>query len=161
MNDFADRLTEITEPNRYTRYTLDPNSNRTETREGASSAAATKRYESSFNARNEIAQQREYNGTGAVIPTTNFEFDANGNIARQVKGSAETQYRYDALDRLIDITPPTGPPASYRYGPSDVRIASVRGGEETRLHYDGGRLILESNALGNPRNTIPTLRPDC
>ena len=149
--DFADRLTDITEPNRYTRYVLNGNSNRIETREGPTAAAAIKRYEADFNARNEITQQREYNSAGAVIATTNFEFGANGNIARQTKPGAETQYRYDALDRLIDITPPTGPPASYRYGPSDVRIASATGGQETRFHYDGERLILESNAVGNPQ----------
>ena len=149
--DDADRLTAIAEPGKHTRYTLDANGNRIETREGPSAAQVTSRFAAEFDARNQIREQKQYDGGNVLISTTAFQFDANGNLINQAQGSAQTQWRYDALDRLIETTPPTGPPTQYRYGPGDVRIAKVRNGEEVRYHYDGERLILETNVLGNPQ----------
>lgn len=109
-----------------------------------------RRFVTVVNARNQLVERREFDGANALVATVRYDYDANGNMVRQRNGAQITEYRYDSLDRLIELIPPTGGPTEYRYGPGDQPIARIRAGEEIRYHYDRERLVLETNVLGNP-----------
>ncbi|VVQ06358.1 Putative deoxyribonuclease RhsC [Pseudomonas fluorescens] len=75
-----------------------------------------------------------------------YDYDAYGNLIRERRGNAVTEYRYDSQHRLIAIQLPDGCQASYRYDAFGRRIAKTVDGHTTAFFWQGNQLIAESSA---------------
>ncbi len=70
-----------------------------------------------------------------------FDYDANGNMIKQVIGEKVTEYSYDSLDRLIKIVA-DGQEITYKYDPFNRRISKTCKGEDPQyFFYYGGEEI--------------------
>ena len=80
---------------------------------------------------------------------TTYEYDSNGNLTRQVRGSLSTRFVYDISDRLVSVEDGAGNViARYGYDPYGRRLwKRVNSSVTYFLHADEG-LIGEYNALG-------------
>ncbi|HEF4761752.1 TPA: RHS domain-containing protein, partial [Pseudomonas putida] len=74
-----------------------------------------------------------------------YAYDAFGNLIRERRGDAVTDYRYDCQHRLIGITLPDGSEASYRYDAFGRRIAKTVDGQTTTFFWQGDNLVAESS----------------
>jgi RHS repeat-associated protein len=69
-----------------------------------------------YNANNELT------AWGEGSESTALEYDANGNLIREQRGTQTRTYRYDELDRLIEIADNGMPVARYAYDPFARRV---------------------------------------
>ncbi len=67
--------------------------------------------------------------------TRRFTYDEQNRIIRQEDGSAITEFVYDALGRVTDITDPDGRILSYTYDEADNLRTELRGDGESRYTY--------------------------
>lgn len=102
-----------------------------------------------YNARNQLTD---------VIDATNsarnvaFTYDANGNRETKTQGGVTTIYRWDARNRLVEVSRGGAWVAKYEYNSAGQRTRKdVNGPAPTavRYIYDGPHLIAETNVIGN------------
>jgi YD repeat-containing protein len=74
-----------------------------------------------------------------------YDYDAFGNLIRERRGDAVTEYRYDSQHRLIGLQLPDGRQACYRYDAFGRRIAKTVDGHTTTFFWQGDNLIAESS----------------
>ncbi|MDZ5434448.1 RHS repeat-associated core domain-containing protein, partial [Pseudomonas fluorescens] len=74
-----------------------------------------------------------------------YDYDAFGNLIRERRGDAVTEYRYDSQHRLIGLQLPDGRQAAYRYDAFGRRIAKTVDGHTTTFFWQGDNLIAESS----------------
>ncbi|MBU2687289.1 MAG: right-handed parallel beta-helix repeat-containing protein [Actinobacteria bacterium] len=90
---------------------------------------------------------RSYAYDGANrITTGGFAYDANGNMT----SDGEKDYTYDALDRLVRVEDSDTHQviATYTYDFMGRRTSKTVSGETTYFHYDGIKLIAETDSSG-------------
>ena len=102
------------------------------------------------------AAKRSGNSFAATGPSTQFEYDANGNRTRMTDPLGRTtSYAYDSLNRLVSSTDPAGGVTALGYDPLN-RLTSVTDprGLVTSAGYDGlGRPVSQSSPdAGNSSN---------
>lgn len=79
-----------------------------------------------------------------------YEYDANGNRIRSIRGGLTKEYNFSARDRLVSLNVQGSPPeVEWEYDDAGYRISETTAGEARRFHWDGGRLAYETNILGN------------
>lgn len=113
----------------------------------ASAKTSTRQYV--YNARNQLTD-----ATDAANParTVTFTYDANGNRETKTQGGVTTNYRWDARNRLREVSRGGAWVARYDYNNAGQRtFKKVRGPTPTAVRYvqDGPRLIAETNVIGN------------
>ncbi|MBV6821311.1 RHS repeat-associated core domain-containing protein, partial [Pseudomonas sp. PD9R] len=74
-----------------------------------------------------------------------YDYDAYGNLSRERRGHAITDYRYDSQHRLIGIALPDGRQASYRYDAFGRRISKTVDNQTTTFFWQGDQLVAESS----------------
>ncbi|MDY6929917.1 MAG: RHS repeat-associated core domain-containing protein, partial [Pseudomonadota bacterium] len=82
-------------------------------------------------------RRRTVNGS-AVEETTGYVYDANGNALTETDSGQTTRYRYDALNKLIEVEKP-GLTASYGYNADGIRTQKTENGLTTHYVVDGNR----------------------
>src|SRR5690606_39154367 len=79
--------------------------------------------------------------------------DGRGNRISATNGTNVTTLSYDALDRLISVSLPTGMTAGYRYDADGRRVETLLDGQVTRYLWDEasvyGDVILETDGDGD------------
>lgn len=124
--DSAHRLTQIDDEqgNKIT-YTLDLMGNRTQEKVYDPSGILARASSNAYDALNRLKKS-----IGSQQQTTQFQYDANGNLSRITDplGNASTR-AYDALNRLMLATDPNGGKVTYSYDSNDnlTQIADPRG----------------------------------
>lgn len=99
------------------------------------------------------ADQLLYAGPNSACATSNFAYDADGNMTQNGSGADLWAYEYDAESRLIRALKNGVEVVSYLYDSAGRRIAKLSpDGTERRYHYDGmsNRVLYESDADGDP-----------
>ncbi|AEV68149.1 Kelch repeat-containing protein [Acetivibrio clariflavus] len=81
---------------------------------------------------------------GVAISTTNYEYDANGNLTSSVTDGEKTTYAYDEFNQLINADG-----AKYGYNAEGYRVSKNVNGSLTRYIYEYDKVVLEINAAGN------------
>jgi RHS repeat-associated protein len=120
--DAAHRLTSVTDPlNHQTKVGYDANGNRTLLTDANNNAST-----STYDALNRLVQVNQpfMTGTSAHLAVTAMQYDANGNLTRQISPRAydaspdkstftnyATTYHFDPLNRLVRTDQPVGPTA--------------------------------------------------
>jgi RHS repeat-associated protein len=79
---------------------------------------------------------------------TSLTYDSNGNLVGRSDANGQTNYAYDARNRLIGIMLADGTSATYKYDALGRRIEKNIGGAITRYVYDGGTILLEQDGSG-------------
>src|SRR5690606_21037991 len=91
--------------------------------------------------------------TPALGATTSYTYDGRGNRISATNGTNVTTLSYDALDRLISVSLPTGMTAGYRYDADGRRVETLLDGQVTRYLWDEasvyGDVILETDGDGD------------
>ena len=82
-----------------------------------------------------------------VFGSISQTFDPNGNLLTQAAGTATTSYTWDARNRLMAISGPTGE-ARFNYDPFGRRIEKTINNLTTNFQYDGLDVIRESAPSG-------------
>ncbi|HEV2707213.1 MAG TPA: RHS repeat-associated core domain-containing protein, partial [Pyrinomonadaceae bacterium] len=124
---------------RQTRYTYDAVGNRLTITDGV--ANVTHAY--TYNANDQLLSDG----------TSTFAYDANGNtISKSISGSA-TQFAYDTLNRLTQVTQPDGTTVSYAYDADGNRVrATDASGAVTNYVVDptteAPRVLVETDGEG-------------
>ncbi|MEN2773818.1 RHS repeat-associated core domain-containing protein [Acetivibrio clariflavus] len=81
---------------------------------------------------------------GVAISTTNYEYDANGNLTSSVTDGEKTTYAYDEFNQLINADG-----AKYGYNAEGYRVSKNVNGSLTRYIYEYDKVVLEIDAAGN------------
>ena len=81
---------------------------------------------------------------GVAISTTNYEYDANGNLTSSVTDGEKTTYAYDEFNQLISADG-----AKYGYNAEGYRVSKNVNGSLTRYIYEYDKVVLEIDAAGN------------
>ncbi|WP_052306581.1 HYD1 signature containing ADP-ribosyltransferase family protein [Acetivibrio clariflavus] len=81
---------------------------------------------------------------GVAISTTNYEYDANGNLTSSVTDGEKTTYAYDEFNQLISADG-----AKYGYNAEGYRVSKNVNGSLTRYIYEYDKVVLELNSSGN------------
>ena len=83
----------------------------------------------------------------------NYQYDLEGNLILRtaIIGGAKTEYRYDNLNRLVELTEKdsfgaTLSTSTYRYDVLGRRIEKIENGQTTRTLFDGENAWLDANA---------------
>lgn len=79
----------------------------------------------SYDLANRLVGEVRESGSGSSASRT-FEWDANGNLAKAVRGAAVAEYGYDALNRLTQVETGAGS-YSFGYGPDGIRVRESDG----------------------------------
>jgi len=122
-------------PNQGLTYVYDAAGNRTQTIENGVATAYT------------VNNLNQYFSVGQ----TNYTFDADGNLIREVSPAGTLTYTYSDENRLIAMTSPLGT-WSYGYDGLGNRVAKTENGTTTRYVIDPrglGNLVGEYNQGGN------------
>ena len=85
--------------------------------------------------------------TGQGAQTTIYTYDNNGNQLTKVAGGVTETHRYNAFNRLIQVTR-TGMNAEYRYRVDGLRLSKTVNGVRTTHVWVRGNIVLERNAGG-------------
>lgn len=93
-------------------------------------------------ANNGLNQVTSINGVGVAYDTTPAGL-SNGNIT----SAAGASYSYDALNKLVSVSPTGGGTATFSYDPVG-RMAQSTGGATLRYLYDGAQMIGEYGPSG-------------
>jgi RHS repeat-associated protein len=121
-----------------TDYTLDLVGNRV--KEVKTQSGQTTETDSSYNARDELAQETVLQD-GVQSSQTQFDYDDNGSLTNQSSDNGDsTAYRYDARGRLSGATVVRGgatTETSYVYTADGIRAAETVNGVSTRYIIDG------------------------
>jgi RHS repeat-associated protein len=168
--DAAGNLTERrADGNRVTRYTYDAGDQLV----GEATGAATTRFDYGAGG-NRLSQVRdgvttsyEYNaddrltvaesvtpppanrrGATATRVRTEFVYDARGALERRVSGNAPATFRFDPLDRLLEVRGADGAITAFEYSADGDRLVRRDATGVTRFLYDGLDLIQEIDSQG-------------
>jgi len=95
-----------------------------------------------------------------VLESFSYTLDPVGNRLSMTDGDGTTNYTYDALDRLLTVSYPTGTPStvSYTYDPMGNRLSMTEDGSTTTYVYDEADRLL-SKTKGT-ETTLYTLDND-
>jgi RHS repeat-associated protein len=141
--DGAHRLTKITDGvGNYINYTLDAMGNHTAENSYDPSGALHRTHTRVFNTLNELYQDINAAGTAAV--TITFGYDSNGNrTAIDAPLSRNTGNKYDALNRLTQITDPNGGVTQLGYDANDnlFSVNDSRSLTTTYIHNGFGNVV--------------------
>ncbi len=129
-------------------YTLDDVGNRlTEVVTRNSTTVANLSYD--YNERHQLDSSSD--SVGSV--STDYDYDANGNLIREQTGAQITTYRINPQDRIATLTGPAGPPVDYAYDSDGRRVEKRTTAEAVRYGWDGASLRRETNVTNNPLAT--------
>ena len=101
-----------------------------------------------------LSEIRDLTGGGSL--TTEYTWNATGNLVSEVSSLGTTTYEWDALNRLVELEGPSGL-HTYGYDPKGVRVRESRGGDTRRfLHaredvvgvFDGSNSLVNYFAHG-------------
>lgn len=120
---------------------------------GAATHAYT--YDSNYNRLEKDGKVHEHNDLHQLLSNgkDTYTYDANGNLKTKTQGTSTTQYKYDALDRLISIETPAQK-VLYTYDAYNRRLTkslSTKKSKETRKErylYHGQNEIGACDATG-------------
>jgi RHS repeat-associated protein len=89
-----------------------------------------------------------YNQAGhlASAGDVRMSYDKNGNLVERTDGRGKSQYRYDTLNRIREISAPNGEKISYAYSPLGERAMVRSGKSENQTLYDGQKPIAHLDA---------------
>ncbi|WP_276257590.1 NosD domain-containing protein [Haloglomus litoreum] len=80
--------------------------------------------------------------TPTVLVNRTYRYDGAGNLVERSDGGALTSYRYDARNRLLGVTYPSGKTINYTYDAVGNRLTrSVNGTVERYTYVAGNRLV--------------------
>ncbi len=101
-----------------------------------------------FNALNHLDSLTENDGSGTVLKTTGFQYDADGNtVSKTTNGATTATYVYDVRDKQIEVHQ-GGFASSYAYD-ADGRLSFSSDDQGVKyLVYDQTSRFLELNASG-------------
>ena len=133
--DLAGRLETVTRNGDITTYAYDANGNRLSRSEGA--VVESGRYDDQDRLTN-------YNGC-------NYDYTANGELTQKTCASDITNYTYDVLGNLLNVTLPNGDVIEYIVDGQNRRIGRKANGATTqgRLYKDQLNPVAELDAAGN------------
>jgi RHS repeat-associated protein len=137
------RLTKITDmEGNYIAYSYDAQGNRTEM--GKNEVSGTRTYTKRWDYQHPDMPGKLFKEVNADDTFTRYDYDSEGNIASMTDNKGHTtEYLYDPLNRLIEVTQPGNVVTSYFYDTHGNLISVTDGeGHDTEYHYDDmGRVI--------------------
>jgi RHS repeat-associated protein len=101
-----------------------------------------------------ITTTYSYNVLDQLVTAGNaqYYYDNRGNLIRVNDGSNQTNYQWDAADRLRNVTVPGGGSASYSYDADGRRVKQVSGATTSNYLWDEtstyGDVVLETDGSG-------------
>ena len=110
-----------------------------------------------FDAANQLIELRNGSATGTLLSA--FVYDANGNLSKKCQGGSVTRtatnctgksvttLTWDAEDRLVGVSTPTGS-ETYTYDAEGRRINKTSNGVATNDLYDGADITAEVDNAG-------------
>lgn len=107
-------------------------------------------YDALFNRTEENGTPHTIDGMNQLLSTgkVNCSYDGNGNLIAMREGNTNTQLRYDALDRLTEVSRNGEWLASYSYDAFHRRLTKKTSTENLRFLYDNDREIGAVDASG-------------
>lgn len=99
----------------------------------------TYQYDSLGNRMSKNGNQQEINSLNQLLHETGSEYtyDLNGNLKQVSSNSGKIYYRYDGLDRLIEVFDDNGSIAKYSYDPFHRRLSKTTKEGVTDYLYQG------------------------
>ncbi len=95
-----------------------------------------------YNERNELT---EWNQAGK---NHLCQYDLNGNLLKEKAGGAESEYRYDLLNRQSYVRTPEGSIQENRYDGEGLRAGITENGKEAVFHFHNRDILAESDGEG-------------
>ncbi|MCP3958861.1 MAG: RHS repeat-associated core domain-containing protein, partial [bacterium] len=146
--DTADRLFEVTYPDKITTYSYDAAGNRsteTETDLDGTTTQCDRGYV--YNDRNQLTAVTDLLDASASVT---YGYDANGNqVSRSTGGGEATALTYDIRNRLTDVTKDAATLGTYGYDHQGLRVSKqTTGSGLERYVYDDQSVLLRTSDTG-------------
>src|SRR5262249_52903386 len=149
--DAGNRLTDVQYgTSRTVNYSLDDTGNRYFLVD--SSNGITTKVRSTFNTFNQLTRSVQITPGSA---TTDFAYDANGNLLSETTGTQVKQYTWDLDNRLKQVTLPSLL-NTFAYDATGLRIQKVDSTGTTKYVLDGASVLEELNATGGTTTSYLT-----
>jgi len=74
---------------------------------------------------------------------TDYEYDAGGNLVKEIEGESVRRFEYDDFKRLVKVINPDGTYMENIYDAEGMRVQTVENGEYRRFIFDGNNAIAE------------------
>ncbi len=101
-----------------------------------------------YDAANRLLEEVRESSTGGVVSTTNYVWDARGRMTSQTRDSISTGYRWDALDRLVEITAPDST-HTYGYDGDGIRVRETNGASTRRFLHSREDIVASIDGEGD------------
>ncbi len=145
--DDADRLLQVTYPDKKVTYTYDGVGNRlTEIAKAVPGGGALSSKTFQYDDRNRLSSATDAQNPSA---NTNFEFDANGNQSARTQGGVRTEFHFDVRDRLIEVRRAGTLLEAYAYDYQGLRIRKSGAAGVFRYVYDDDSVLVQTDDAGN------------
>ena len=148
--DAINRLTQVSRPDRFTRYTYDAASNRqTEQSQSRPDDAWLSDKTYHYNSRHQVTEVTNHLDPAA---TATYLYDASGNRTQQRQNGETTEYIYDARHHLRQMTRGGSSLGAFVYDWQGLRAQARTPSETRRYVYDDQAVVLISDAAGVPKS---------
>jgi YD repeat-containing protein len=98
-----------------------------------------------------------------TLESFTYTLDPVGNRLSMADADGTTTYTYDALDRILTVTYPSGAPGTvaYTYDPMGNRLTMAQDGVVTSYTYDAADRLVSKTTAGVPPLTPGTMPATC
>ena len=128
-------------------YTYDEVGNRLSKQKGDQTFSYTTTYV--YNEGNELVSQATRNADGFAAGQGTTEYDANGNVTRQVENGSATTYLWNPQNYLVAVQASDGSNESYAYCGEGIRRTVTNASGTRRFIRDGKNILLEADESGD------------
>ena len=143
--DDADRLLEVTYPDKKVTYTHDRVGNRLTEKTVAGGTIVSNK---SFIYDHRDRLQSVADAADPSLNTT-FAYDLNGNQTGRVRGGVTTDLVYDVRNQLVSVVEGGTPQGVFGYNSLGLRVTKEAGGQLLRYVYDEDSVLLQTDPQGN------------
>jgi len=144
--DDADRLAQVSYPDKTVAYTYDAEGNRTAEKVSDAQNTLLADKTSTFDVRNRLLSTTDALNAPAGVTYT---YDANGNRIARLQGTTTTDLIYDVRDELTEVRSNSTLLESYAYDYRGMRVRKAGSGALLRYVYDDKSVLLQTDDFGN------------